>query len=201
MRHTVDSNWSMCPLVVSEWRKSTGTNGTSTWAKSMRIRAAGIVSSGWTQTPHRTDITEVLKHEHRHEKMLFRHFSVTGKEGQESCPRRLTFSSFVHREELERLLHREHSEAAAISVHRDESSENHAGLRDNRALHCGCSACLTWQSDLRAVFSFSSPKTATAKCVKLPLWLTDSPLQCQLDFKCWLWGNILQTWAVPRKVL
>ena len=65
MRHTADSNWSMCPLVVSEWRKSTGTNGTTTWAKSMRIPGAGIVSSSLAQTPRRSDITEVQEHEHR----------------------------------------------------------------------------------------------------------------------------------------
>lgn len=44
MCHTASSNWSMCPLVASEWRKSTGTNGTCTCLKSMKIPGAGIVN-------------------------------------------------------------------------------------------------------------------------------------------------------------
>lgn len=49
----------MCPLVVSEWRKTTGTNGTPTWVKSMRNRVAGI---GLPQILRRADGTGVKVH-------------------------------------------------------------------------------------------------------------------------------------------
>ncbi len=63
----------------------------------------------------------------------------------------VTFFSFVHREELERLLHGGQSAvAAAISVNRDGSSENHTGLKHNGEFHSGCSV---------------PKKNVTAKCV------------------------------------
>lgn len=195
MRRTVDSNWSMCPLVVSEWRKSTGTNGTSTWVKSMRILGTGIVN-GLPQTLCRTDQTEVQQHV-RGEVSSLENVLLGISLWQDSNLCLLTFPSFVHREEPEGFIHAGQSAVADIRVHRDESYENLNGLKDYRELQSGCSAWLTWatrHSNLKTEFTFNCSRNFTAKCENcLSDWLE---LQCRLDFKCSLWGSISPTWAV-----
>lgn len=131
MGHTADSNWSMCPFVVSEWRKSTGTNGTSTWEKSMRIPAAAIMSSSLNQTPPQTEEQNVdLQHT----------LQVCGLGNWKAAylspsEEWFTFSNtfyFFHREELERLVHREWSTTADIW---DESSEHCSSLKTQQRVN------------------------------------------------------------------
>lgn len=197
MRHTADSNWSMCPLVVSEWRKSTGTNGTSTWAKSMRIPGAGIVSSSLAQTPRRSDITEVQEHEHG-----LRVFLRLGNDFLAFlCCKKVILVWCVPPFSTGRSWRGLFTEGSRRWRQTPESTEMNR-LHTQPIWKTTESFTLAAQPDWpeqRGIQTYvqcsvsAPPRNFTTRCVnRLSDWLI---LHCQLDLNCSLWDNISLTWA------